>query len=331
MLILVWGLASEGPVRAVLEELDRLGATMQLVEQRAIQETQVELDIGSDVRGTIRTGGRVIDLAQVTACYLRPHDWTHLPGVAEAGPNSPAGRHAAEIQDALAGWTEVTSALVVNRLAAMAANGSKPYQLAWIRELGFRVPETIVTTVPAAARSFWSRHGCVVYKSVSAVRSRVSRLSKAHLERLDDITSCPTQFQQYIPGTDYRAHVVGNEIYSCRVRSDADDYRFPGRHDVAIDACQLPPDVSERCVQMAAAMNLPVAGIDLRCSRQDGEWYCFEVNPSPAFVYYEQATGLPIGAAVARLLVSGQQQNRWGGRGVGASLTYSEVSNASGP
>jgi glutathione synthase/RimK-type ligase-like ATP-grasp enzyme len=58
-------------------------------------------------------------------------------------------------------------------------------------------------------------------------------------------------------------------------------------------------------MRLAAAMNLHVAGIDLRCGQFDSEWYCFEVNPSPGFIYYEDATGLPIGSAIARLLIRG--------------------------
>jgi glutathione synthase/RimK-type ligase-like ATP-grasp enzyme len=54
-------------------------------------------------------------------------------------------------------------------------------------------------------------------------------------------------------------------------------------------------------VELAAALSLPVAGVDLRL-RNDDAWFCFEVNPSPGFTYYQQRTGQPIGDAVARLL-----------------------------
>ena len=106
MLILVWGIASEGPVRAVMEELNELGATARMIEQRAVLETEMDLKISSEVTGTITVGGQMIDLSQVTACYLRPHDWTGLPDIARAGPNSPAWHHAARIQDTLACWAE---------------------------------------------------------------------------------------------------------------------------------------------------------------------------------------------------------------------------------
>ena len=57
----------------------------------------------------------------------------------------------------------------------------------------------------------------------------------------------------------------------------------------------------ERCRRLAAGVNLPVAGIDLRVTAK-GEWYCFEVNPSPGFTYYQDATGQPIAEAIAQFL-----------------------------
>jgi glutathione synthase/RimK-type ligase-like ATP-grasp enzyme len=50
-------------------------------------------------------------------------------------------------------------------------------------------------------------------------------------------------------------------------------------------------------------MGLLIAGIDLK-EAPDGEYYCFEVNPSPGFAYYEQHTGQPISAALVEALNS---------------------------
>ena len=61
----------------------------------------------------------------------------------------------------------------------MASNNSKPYQALLIQALGFAVPETLVTTDPDAVLAFWQRHGTVVYKSNSGIRSIVSRLTDA--------------------------------------------------------------------------------------------------------------------------------------------------------
>jgi len=183
VLVLLWGVESDPPLSAVREQLCVLGVPNELIDQRAVLEMEASLSVGDCVDARIRIGDREIDLNEVTAAYIRPNDSHLLPKIAEAGPQSLPWRHATEVDDILASWSELTSAFVVNRLGAMASNNSKPYQLQQIQSLGFSVPETLVTTDPDAAQEFWKQHGAVIYKSVSAVRSRVAQLNHEHVER----------------------------------------------------------------------------------------------------------------------------------------------------
>ena len=304
MLILLWGLSTERPLAAVREELLGLGVPTFTVDQHAVLDTEIRLNVGRDLEGAIRVAkDRWIDLSEVSAVYLRPYDSRRVPAVRREGPESTASRHALAVDNVMASWSEMTFALVVNRLRAMATNDSKPYQLEQIRSSGFNVPETLVTTDPSAVQDFWEQHREVIYKSVSGTRSRVARLRPEHRDRLGDVAFCPTQFQRYIPGTDHRVHVVGEEVFASEVISEADDYRYPGQYSVEIHARRLPRDVEERCRLLSVALRLPVAGVDLRRT-PEGDWYCFEVNPSPAFTYYASKTGQPIGRAVANLLAT---------------------------
>src|SRR5467141_3151708 len=133
-MILLWGLSTDPPLQAVQSALDRLGKEYLLLEQREILQTEIDLVIGCDVSGTVRCQGHEIRLENVSACYLRPDDTRKL--VETAGPAML--RHAIEVEDALLSWTEITPALVINRVSAMGSNSSKPYQLELIRALGFR-------------------------------------------------------------------------------------------------------------------------------------------------------------------------------------------------
>jgi len=304
--VLLWGSGADGPLVAVREELDLLGVPYLVVDQRDVLNTEIQLTVNGGLEGTIRMRARCVDLAAVTAVYLRPYEPLQSPVVTRAGSDVAARRHALAVGYTMMSWSRITRALVVNRPQAAAANGSKPYQLGQIRSFGFEVPDTLLTTDPDAARDFWQRHGTVVYKSVSGTRSIVSRLKPEHAERLANVKSCPTLFQQYVPGKDHRIHVVGDEVFACEIISEADDYRYPAHHKVEIRACRLPQDIVDRCRRLGAAVRLPVAGIDLRRTPEE-DWYCFEVNPSPAFTYYTDRTGQPIGLAIARLLAAGQQ------------------------
>lgn len=305
-MILLWGTLADSPLMAVSKALQRQGVPFFFLDQNEVLASQIEFTTGANVRGKIHMGPREIDLEIIQSVYLRPYDFRGLSAIESAEPDSAAWLHAAAIDDALGCWLELTPALVINRPSAMASNGSKPYQSSLIRAQGFDVPETLVTTDANAAIEFSEKHEVVIYKSVSAVRSIVSKLKPEHSSRLKNIVNCPTQFQEYIEGTDYRVHVVGEKVFPCEIQSEADDYRYAGRQgkQVEIKACEAPQELLDRCRTLALALGLPVAGVDLRLT-PEGKWYCFEVNPSPGFTYYEDATGLPISDAIASLLAAG--------------------------
>lgn len=289
-MILLWGIPGDDPLDAVWAALGRLGANARLLDQRDVRCAAVEIDAATGgANGTVTATGATIDLSTVRAAYIRPQESSADGGRADA---------------ALIAWADLTRAAVVNRPAAMAANNSKPYQLGLIQRLGFDVPDTLVTTDPAEARRFRLRHGRVIYKSVSGIRSVVSQLDEEQLERLADVANGPTQFQQHIAGEDVRAHVVDEEIFATCARSGADDYRYPSDADATLELAiaEIPAAIADRCRATSRNMGLPVAGIDLRHTPDD-RWVCFEVNPSPAFTFYEHATGQPIGAAIAQLLM----------------------------
>lgn len=294
MTALLWGIAEDSPLAAVRRALERRGTPVVFVDQRRSDESAIELHANGSLRGTISCGGAAADVAEIGSAYVRPYDARTLPG--DHG-------HASALGDALLTFAEISGATVVNRPSAMASNNSKPYQSALIAAAGFDVPETIVTTDPQAVIPFWERHGAMIYKSVSGVRSIVARFTPEHVERLERVAHCPTQFQQYVPGTDVRIHVVGGDAFSCTIVSDGDDYRYASARDemVVIEPYDPPDEIVHRAVGVTAALGLSFSGIDLRRT-PDGRWYCFEVNPSPGFTFYESATGLPIADAVAALM-----------------------------
>ena len=226
MLILLWGLETDPPLVEVRDQLELLGVPVIFADQRRVLETEIEITVDGRVDGYLRIGDNNLDLADVTAMYVRPYESVRLPHIAAAGQGSAVWQHAELVDDILASWSEITPALVVNRFSASAANGSKPYQSQQIERLGWNIPETLITTDADEAHAFWRRHREVIYKSVSAVRSRVCRLTPDHAHRFGDLAWCPTQFQQYIEGVDHRVHVVGEKIFACEVHCDADDYRY---------------------------------------------------------------------------------------------------------
>jgi len=305
-MILLFGLPGDGPTALVRGALARMGHAPAFLDQRAALGVSAEMSTGPDLAAAVTTAEGVVDLGDVTAAYLRAYDPRDLPAVRHAGSGSETYHHALLLEDLLESWAELTGALVVNRSSAMEPNSSKPFQAAQLRRLGFNVPDTLITTDPAAVVEFRERHRRIIYKSISSIRSIVSELTDGHMSRLDDLCWCPTQFQELVSGTDYRVHVVGDEVFAAEIRSEAVDYRYAGRQgcEVTIRAASIADELARRCAVASREMGLAVSGMDLRLT-DDGKWYCFEVNPSPAFNFYQSATGQRIDDAIARLLIDG--------------------------
>ena len=266
--VALWGLPEDGPLKAVRRELSRHGVPHVMLDQREMRQPA--------------------DVDAIGALFVRIYD-------------------TAPLEQRLFAWADVAPGMVVNRPSAMSSNWAKPLQSELIRSHGFAVPATLVTTTPDDAREFVAEHRHVICKSVSGHRSVVSRVQADDLDRIADVSTCPTQFQEYVPGVDWRVHVVGDAVYPCEVHCAADDYRAAhaaGEH-VEINDATLPPSIETRCRTLARELDLPLAGIDLRRTDDDA-WYCFEVNTAPAFTWFERATGQPIAAAVAQLLADGR-------------------------
>jgi hypothetical protein len=312
-MILLAGIPEESPLALVGDEIKASGADHRVFDQRRVAAADITVEIadaagGGAIGGTLTLDGEAIPLNAISAMYLRLMNDHFLPGMAALPPHSAERMHCRGFHELLLRLADIVPGRVLNRPTDSGSNHSKPYQAQAIRAAGFDIPETLITNDAHAAREFvervWSEGGGVIYKSVSGVRSIVRRVEPQDLPRLDRIRWCPTQFQRHVPGTDIRVHVVGDSALAATIVSDATDYRYAAREtgvEPEIVACELDADVRTRCIDLAKRLNLPLAGIDLRRTPED-RYVCFEVNPSPAFSFYERRAGLPIADRIARYL-----------------------------
>ena len=305
-MIVLCGIPSETPLAMVAGALEGEGRDYRLFNQRHALDARMAFEVTDGrVDGELTLDGETLRLADITGVYLRLMDDRGLPELDGQPEGGPARRHVRALHDAFYRWSEIAPSVVINRAEPQGSNSSKTYQAQLITPFGFKTPETLVTNDPAAAAEFHARHGRVVFKSISGVRSIVRDMDHDDLARLDRIRWCPVQFQAFVPGVNVRVHVVGDAVFPTRIDSDVTDYRYAVRMggEAHLSAVDLPDALAERCVALARGLGLEFVGIDLKIT-PDGEVYCFEVNPCPAFSYFEANTGQPIAQAVARRLAA---------------------------
>lgn len=306
-MILVCGIPSEPPVHAAIDAARRRGVDYAVFDQRQATANEIVLDVDrGTVNGVLVLGDETVRLDEIEGVYARLVESDCLRFRGRGADLDEERAHSRVLHAALDEWLEAASCRVANRSSAMASNVSKPFQARLIRRAGFETPPTLVTNVPEQAQAFAEAHRDVVFKSVSSIRSIVQRLDPDRASRLGRLRRLPTQFQRLVEGVNVRVHVVGSRVFATEIESDVVDYRYAGAEgaEPRMRPVMLPPDVRERCLSLSASLELPFSGIDL-LRRPDDSYVCLEVNPSPAYTYYEQATGQPIADALIGYLASG--------------------------
>jgi glutathione synthase/RimK-type ligase-like ATP-grasp enzyme len=305
--VLVYGLVTNEIVELVCARLEAMKRPYFLVDESYWAEPttlSVQVD-GNASHGWIARGQELLPLDQIRGVYLRVEEYRGL----RRWPQIPEEQeHAAHVEARLA-FLSLIHGLpcpVMNRTGASQSNHSKVYQQQLIQQHGFRVPRTLATSVPEAARAFVADCPAgAIYKSLSSIRSIVERIDDAALARLHLLANCPSQLQEYIPGMDIRVHVVGDECFTAEIETEVIDYRYAvSKGSTArMRAATLPAEVHERCLSLVRSLGLLLGGVDFRRT-PEGEYVCLEVNPMPAFLWYERAAGLPISSAIARALTN---------------------------
>ncbi|MFE1437181.1 MvdC/MvdD family ATP grasp protein [Streptomyces sp. NPDC058739] len=214
-----------------------------------------------------------------------------------------------ETGEALHGLFHSLDCTWVNPPALDAIAHHKPYQWDVARRTGLCLPRTLVTNQAERARRFIRETGVgrTVFKGfvASADAWRETRLVRDEdLTVLDAVRYAPVIFQEYVPGSDLRVTIVGDNVFAAEI--DASQTGYPVDMRMVVDEArmrpvELPAAVTDRLMRVMRALGLAFGAVDLR-RRADGEYVFLEVNPAGQWLFVEERTGLPITEEVAALL-----------------------------
>lgn len=255
---------------------------------------------------TVRNG-RAVDLRHANVAW-----WRRVrPFEPDSAVVSPSLRTFAlsETGQAVEGMLDALPCAWVNPRAADEAAHRKPYQWEIARQVGLRLPRTLVTNQPQEACAFIERVGVgrTVFKAfVASIEAwRETRLVEAaDLERIEQVRYAPVIFQEYVEGVDLRITAVGDQLFPCEIDARKTSYPFDMRMVVGesvVRPAELPPSLHDALLALQRRLGLYYGAIDMRRT-PDGEYVFLEVNPAGQWLFVERLTGMPIGQAVADLL-----------------------------
>ncbi|MBX7220854.1 MAG: ATP-dependent carboxylate-amine ligase [Blastocatellia bacterium] len=200
----------------------------------------------------------------------------------------------------------------------------KPYQLQLAQQVGWEIPQTLITNQPDEVREFYRQlDGNIIYKAVfphtrlgnpqagiPAQLIYTNRVRESHLEQLDAVAHAPCLFQEYVPKkVELRVTVVGRKTFAAEIHSQQserskEDWRRYDFENTPYYPHQLPAEVEAKCQRLVQEMGLVFGCIDLILT-PDNRYVFLEINPNGQWGWIEELTGLPIGDNLVEMMIQG--------------------------
>lgn len=207
----------------------------------------------------------------------------------------------------------------INNPVSTAACNLKIRNLQIAAAQGFKIPQTLITNSPDDFEFFLTQIPSqkAIYKPLTyyyeedniAVFTSVVPLD-APTKFKNNIYVTPLLLQEQIEKEfELRITVVGEKAYSVRIDSQSfNSTRIDWRRDQTIENIYsqfvLPEHIESKIISLHKKLGLVYGAYDFIVDKS-GEFVFLEVNPSGQWLWLEQATGIEISSAIARLLIDG--------------------------
>jgi len=195
---------------------------------------------------------------------------------------------------------------------------NKIYQIILAQELGFKVPSSIVTTVPNEARNFIKNNNdnCIIKPiKVGLIKDRdnpqvifTNKLGESQINSLDRISNCPTYFQDNIQKkSDLRVTVVGDKVFAAQINSQTyEETKIDWRHGesgkLKYSSIELPYELQQKCIELTKTLSLNFGAIDLILD-ENNDFVFLEINPNGQWGWVDKRLNLGICNAIVDLLI----------------------------
>jgi glutathione synthase/RimK-type ligase-like ATP-grasp enzyme len=224
-------------------------------------------------------------------------------------------------------------ALWISPYYAILAANNKMRQLQLAAKLGFRVPETVVTSKPSVARTFLRKHETTIIKPQASYGFSPRRVggeevwaffyaTKVKRNQKFDLTNlhlAPSIFQQAITNTvgDIRVAVVGDRAFASLITnpglpedSQVRDWRIGHVADtIHFEPYKLPKDIEAACIAHVKQQGLLFGALDLILEKNGAIWF-LENNPNGQWAFVDDDTTDAIAEEIAHLLQHGKNKHK---------------------
>ena len=274
----------------------------------------------NDSREDIRINnavGQTCTMDQIgSAWYRRPNYFGPTKINEESTVDKSINREILAVQDSIIDKIPIKTWL--NDPSEMRKINSKIAQLELAKDIGFKIPDTIISNDVAIFREFLEEHRQIIIKPLKEFmyyengeyKSLFSTIiSVENFSDYDLIKNSPVLLQDYIHKQfEYRVTVVENNIYPVKIFSNGisnDDWR---KHQFSNNiefktAENIEPELNNKCLEFLSRCNLKYGVFDIIKNKED-ELVFLEMNSNGQWYWLENLLGIPVSQSIAKSLIA---------------------------
>jgi hypothetical protein len=303
----------------VIAELRSRGSHFLRINTEDLTSGQATIHL-PDLQILVSKNNKIYDLTDTVNVI-----WNRRPGrpfddISTNEKPSPAIQHF--VNDQWFSWLETLQLLSgvtwINHPQANDAMECKPRQLLLASQIGFQVPDTVISNDPDAVRLLANKHfnklvAKALYSPLIEEPDKdffvfTNEINISDINSDEDFRISPSIFQQSLrPKVDYRVTVIGEtvlpvEVLNQSVEEYSDiDWRTK-KTGLKFSACNLPLDIMEKCKNYVRDNGLIFGAIDL--VRHDDKFFFLEINPNGEWGWLQHPHGIPIAKTLCDLMLT---------------------------
>jgi glutathione synthase/RimK-type ligase-like ATP-grasp enzyme len=268
------------------------------------------IDETSDPRVDFSIGDRNFEPSRFPVVWLRDFDSTLMVFNFGSEYDKFVQRYCYEQwNDSVQILTESLSSEWINKPQANVNANNRLAQLNTAKQVGLRIPSTVITNDPKTADKFYHNNdGQIVMKAVHHHSIEIDdkiysmythSITKDDLSRLDDLIYAPSILQERIQKkSEIRVTVVDDKVFATELDTSAspdcrDDLHRCEISEIPKRSMKLDNATKEACMKIMTIFDLRYCTFDFVIDEKN-ELFFLEINPTGDWYWIEHSTKVPI-------------------------------------
>lgn len=195
---------------------------------------------------------------------------------------------------------------IINRSFLMGGGATnKIYNLLKAKELGFLIPDTLISSNLTAIRTFTQTHD-TIQKPVGG-GDHARPLLPEQLERYSTDFPCPHKVQERLQHPEIRVYRIGSRFLSFHLKYSGLDYRTHQQVDIKL--IENDKGLCSKLEKLANFLGLNYAAADFMANKQ-GDMTFLEINSFPMFARFDKASDYAVSKAIFECLLQKETQSQ---------------------